>query len=98
VDHCVPWVSLAAIMQLPAMAPRDDSPLSGEVPNYAGRMLWAIWSLTVGAGVFLALRVYCKLTRHRLLWWDDYILIASWVRSSASCLINPALPSPGSVQ
>ena len=66
-------------MQLPVVAPRDDSPSSGEVPNYAGRMLWAIWSFTVGASVFLALRVYCKLTRNRGLWWDDNFLIAAWV-------------------
>ncbi|KAK4120726.1 hypothetical protein N657DRAFT_648913 [Parathielavia appendiculata] len=47
-------------------------------------MLWAIWSLTIAAAVFLALRLYCKLSRGRLLWWDDYFLIASWVLVLAS--------------
>ncbi|KAL2135492.1 hypothetical protein VTI74DRAFT_8351 [Chaetomium olivicolor] len=68
------------------MTRRDESP-PGEVPNYAGRMLWAIWSLTVGSAVFLALRVYCKLTRHRSLWWDDHFLIArlpSWFQRRCS--------------
>ncbi len=32
--------------------------------------------------VFLILRVYCKLYRHRRLWWDDYVLGISWVSGS----------------
>ena len=69
------------------MARRGESP-SREVVGYAGRMLWAIWSLTVAATVFLALRVYCKLSRRRLLWWDDHFLIASWV--SNACVTSRA--------
>ena len=38
------------------------------------------WVLTGVATAFLALRIYCKQWRHRGLWWDDYILLASWVR------------------
>ncbi len=38
------------------------------------------WSLLVFAGGFLGLRIYCKLIGHRGLWWDDWLLIASWVR------------------
>jgi hypothetical protein len=37
------------------------------------------WLLTGLAFVFLALRIYCKLHRGRRLWWDDHLLIASWV-------------------
>ncbi|KAK4240614.1 hypothetical protein C8A03DRAFT_31321 [Achaetomium macrosporum] len=37
------------------------------------------WLLTGLATVFLAFRIYCKLHRGRRLWWDDYILVASWV-------------------
>lgn len=37
------------------------------------------WFLTALATVFLALRVYCKRTTNLSLWWDDWILIASWV-------------------
>ncbi|KAH7321330.1 hypothetical protein B0I35DRAFT_501481 [Stachybotrys elegans] len=35
--------------------------------------------LTVVSAVFLGLRLFCKVIRHRHLWWDDYILIASWI-------------------
>lgn len=63
-------------------SPRDLEESEGapaQVPNYASRMLWAIWSFTVASAVFLGLRVYCKLLRRRPLWWDDHFLIASWV-------------------
>lgn len=40
---------------------------------------WGIWSLFVGATAFLALRLGCKLHRRTGLWWDDHILVASWV-------------------
>ncbi len=49
------------------------------VPNYAPRLMAATWLLTVFSAIFLGLRVYCKLSRGRRLWWDDHFLIASWV-------------------
>jgi hypothetical protein len=42
-------------------------------------LLATIWTLIAISGIFLALRVYCRLSRARSLWWDDIILIASWV-------------------
>ncbi|KAI0526008.1 hypothetical protein F5B22DRAFT_588742 [Xylaria bambusicola] len=48
--------------------------------SYFGVVLNAAnWSLTALAAVFLSLRLYCKLSRSRGLWWDDYILIGSFV-------------------
>lgn len=47
--------------------------------NYGPQVNYAIWALTAAAATFLGLRVYCKFLRRRGLWWDDYILIASWV-------------------
>ena len=44
-----------------------------------------IWTLFAGATVFLVLRLWCKITRRRGLWWDDYILVVSWVRRRCSC-------------
>ncbi|KAK7746331.1 hypothetical protein SLS53_002290 [Cytospora paraplurivora] len=38
-----------------------------------------IWLLFVGATAFLGLRLWCKLDRRTGLWWDDRILIVSWV-------------------
>lgn len=52
------------------------------VPDYGPRLSTATWLLTVFSAIFLALRVYCKLSRGRRLWWDDHFLIASWVGAS----------------
>ncbi|EXL66968.1 hypothetical protein FOPG_16881 [Fusarium oxysporum f. sp. conglutinans race 2 54008] len=41
-------------------------------------ILAIVWVLASIAAVVLALRVYCKFKTHRGLWWDDYILLASW--------------------
>lgn len=38
-----------------------------------------LWTLFAGATVLLFLRVWVKLTRRHGIWYDDYILIASWV-------------------
>ncbi|KUI62909.1 hypothetical protein VP1G_10034 [Cytospora mali] len=38
-----------------------------------------IWTLFVGATAFLGLRLWCKVNRRTGLWWDDHILVASWV-------------------
>jgi hypothetical protein len=43
------------------------------------RLIASCWSLTAAAGILLILRVYCKLWRGRGLWWDDHLLIISWV-------------------
>ncbi|KAI1386717.1 uncharacterized protein F4822DRAFT_431585 [Hypoxylon trugodes] len=48
-----------------------------------GPMMNAVnWTLVGLAGTFLSLRMYCKFSRHRGLWWDDHILIFSFI-----CLI-----------
>lgn len=53
-----------------ALLPHDDR----------GPALYGVsWGLTALASTLLGLRVYCKLLGHRALWWDDWILIASWV-------------------
>ncbi|KAI0147369.1 hypothetical protein GGR57DRAFT_261027 [Xylariaceae sp. FL1272] len=36
------------------------------------------WALAALALFWLTLRIYCKTRKHRGLWWDDYVLIASW--------------------
>ena len=42
------------------------------------------WTLVGLSLLFLGLRVACKMGRHRGLWWDDHLLIASWVRLQPS--------------
>lgn len=39
-----------------------------------------VWFFTGIAAMFLALRVYAKTWKRRPLWWDDFVLIAGWVR------------------
>lgn len=40
----------------------------------------SIWLLAGLALVFLVLRLWSKFLRRRKLWWDDYLLVAAWVR------------------
>ncbi|KAK3331546.1 hypothetical protein B0H66DRAFT_546762 [Apodospora peruviana] len=42
-------------------------------------ILAAHWLLTAAATIFLGLRIYCKKSTSRKLWWDDWILIAAWI-------------------
>ncbi|KAH9907833.1 hypothetical protein F4778DRAFT_797913 [Xylariomycetidae sp. FL2044] len=39
----------------------------------------AVWTLTPLALILLVLRLYCKFLSRRGLWWDDHVLIASWI-------------------
>ncbi|KAI6086112.1 hypothetical protein F4821DRAFT_278696 [Hypoxylon rubiginosum] len=45
-----------------------------------GPMMNAVnWTLVALATTFLGLRIYCKFSRHRGLWWDDHVLIFGWI-------------------
>jgi len=37
------------------------------------------WLMTGLAFAILMLRIYCKASRKRRLWWDDYVLSLAWV-------------------
>ncbi|KAK1770050.1 hypothetical protein QBC33DRAFT_529996 [Phialemonium atrogriseum] len=47
--------------------------------NRAPHLLASVWTLTALSLVFLALRYFCKFRRHNGFWWDDYILLVSWI-------------------
>jgi len=50
------------------------------------------WTLTCLATAFLGLRIYCKLSQRRRLWWDDYILIGAWMNLVAtSCTTSVSI-------
>ncbi|CAK7216093.1 hypothetical protein SBRCBS47491_002715 [Sporothrix bragantina] len=54
----------------------------------------SLWTLEGLAGLFLGLRIYCKIFRHRGLWFDDYFLIAAWILlavSAVSTSVNVSL-------
>jgi nicotinamide riboside transporter PnuC len=42
-------------------------------------ILISIWILNVLALGFLVARLGCKLSTRRGLWWDDWVMILSWV-------------------
>jgi hypothetical protein len=46
------------------------------------RLNIVVWTLLGSSGLFMTLRLYCKFLQKRRLWWDDYVLVAAWVRSS----------------
>ena len=47
--------------------------------DFGPQINFTLWFLTALSAAFLSLRVYCKFLRHRGLWWDDHLLILSWV-------------------
>ncbi|KAK7420290.1 hypothetical protein QQZ08_010490 [Neonectria magnoliae] len=59
------------------------------------RLVASCWSLTIAAAILLFLRVYCKLWRGRGLWWDDHLLIISWVALVIAVSINTYIVSLG---
>lgn len=68
----------------------DGEPESETVddPIYAQTNV-AVWVLTAASGAFLLVRIWC---RHRFskLWWDDGVLLLSWVRNTTLlCPSNP---------
>jgi hypothetical protein len=52
---------------------------SGPIPDQGPSSLAAIWALFAAATIFVALRFYCKVWRHKGLWWDDLFMGLSWV-------------------
>ncbi|KAJ4291288.1 hypothetical protein N0V88_006291 [Collariella sp. IMI 366227] len=54
-----------------------------------------IWTLAALSGLFLGLRLYYKIFRRRQLWWDDYVLVASWVSLTVSISLQTAATNHG---
>ncbi|KAL8297601.1 hypothetical protein RB597_007307 [Gaeumannomyces tritici] len=47
------------------------------------------WSFTAASFLFMALRFWAKVSRSEgSLWWDDWILLVSWVLTYATALLN----------
>ncbi|KAM7200881.1 hypothetical protein V8F20_005123 [Naviculisporaceae sp. PSN 640] len=51
------------------------------------RILITTWSLVGLSGLFLIVRLICKLRAKRRLWWDDYVLTLSWVMLLTSIVL-----------
>lgn len=52
--------------------------------DYGPQLNVLTWLLISISGLFLFTRLYLKNCQHRGLWWDDWILLASWVVLTAS--------------
>ena len=64
-----------------AVSPRATTADDGQAHvDYGPQLNLVFWLLTSLSLIFLGLRLYCKIYRGRNLWWDDHLLIASWVR------------------
>jgi hypothetical protein len=53
--------------------------MAAGVPDNGPVIVGVTWWLTFFCGAFLGTRIYAKLSRKQGLWWDDHILILSWV-------------------
>lgn len=53
----------------------------GRPEDYGQTINAVIWSQVGASLFFLCLRLYCKFKKRSGLWWDDHVLVASWVRS-----------------
>lgn len=63
--------------------------VEGTGEDFGPLLNYTIWMMTGVSLTVLVLRVYCKISRDRRLWWDDWVLKLSWV---GSC--PPFSPAP----
>ncbi|KAL2752994.1 hypothetical protein ACRALDRAFT_1078017 [Sodiomyces alcalophilus JCM 7366] len=59
------------------------------------RLNATIWTFTGVAAFILVLRIYCKLSRRKSLWLDDYVLVAAWISLALLGAFNSAAISLG---
>ncbi|KAH6634509.1 hypothetical protein B0J18DRAFT_22224 [Chaetomium sp. MPI-SDFR-AT-0129] len=67
----------STVADVPPFTPEELAKLPHN--DAAPVLVASLWSLASLATVFLTLRVYCRFLKRQYLWWDDGILIASWV-------------------
>lgn len=74
------------------LAPTPDQLAALPHDNAGPKLNAIIWILTALSGCVLGLRIYCRLSRRKGLWWDDGFLIAAWVSQLArSCFAADAM-------
>ncbi|KAI0132847.1 hypothetical protein BJ170DRAFT_263628 [Xylariales sp. AK1849] len=59
-----------------------------DVQSRGPTIIAVFWSFVAVSLVFVGLRIYCKFLRRRGLWWDDYILILSWVLAFTCAVLS----------
>jgi hypothetical protein len=65
-------------MRLQLRDDKDDEPVHTFVNPYTELNI-GLWALFIGASAFLGARLWVKITRRHGMWYDDYILIVTWV-------------------
>lgn len=60
---------------LPALSPRKEH----YYYDPAAELYIGLWCLFSAATAFLGLRLWVKVQRRHGLWWDDYLLMLSWL-------------------
>lgn len=58
------------------MDPRQARPNDDGFGAYINAIGWSLLSL---AGLVVGARIWAKISAHKGLWWDDYIVLAAWV-------------------
>jgi hypothetical protein len=53
-------------------------PMPSHDPSVTQTVISSIWVMASISTIFLWLRVYCRLSYARKLWWDDILLITGW--------------------
>ncbi|ETS79804.1 hypothetical protein PFICI_07333 [Pestalotiopsis fici W106-1] len=70
------WVTVADCLSSPSMPTLIAR--GGESDNLGPKIDGVCWSLTAITAIFLGVRLYVKVTQSKL-WWDDYVLLVSWL-------------------
>jgi len=73
------WLARPSFLARQLFAKCLFEPAAMDEENRGPRILITVWTLTGLSGVFLTVRLACKLWAKRRLWWDDYVLALSWV-------------------
>ncbi|AEO67440.1 uncharacterized protein THITE_2116320 [Thermothielavioides terrestris NRRL 8126] len=63
--------------------------------DYGPQLNVLVWLLLSLSGLFLFTRLYLKHSQKRGLWWDDWILLASWLALAAEAGLTAYLVSLG---
>ncbi|KAL8386772.1 hypothetical protein RB595_010404 [Gaeumannomyces hyphopodioides] len=63
--------------------------------NAGPRTNLIVWSLVIISLLFIAGRVFCKYRSRARLWWDDWVLIASWIMLVISASLTSRIISLG---
>ncbi|CAK7237478.1 hypothetical protein SBRCBS47491_009989 [Sporothrix bragantina] len=56
--------------------------------NYGPELVILSFGLVLASALFLALRIHLKVSHRRGLWYDDYLLVASWIALLAGVVLN----------